>query len=512
MSFFQKVSFLLFFCLSPGTFIFCQAPDTLWTKSYGQSGFVHEVGTAVTATADGGYMVAGYLDYAQNDIWLLKTDRFGDTLWTRRIDGYGHNDRAFDIKTVTQGGYIVTGYTVTKIHWYGGSDYVPETEIWLVRLNDQGDTLWTKTFGQIDNFVGYGDIGYSVLEANDGGFVIAGEYSWVMVVIKTDANGQLIWEKQFGNSSCCPDEAAYGIAATADGGYIVTGSLYTGSSTDYDLALLRLDSLGNTLWSKRFDADAYDDIGKSVQPMPDGGFMVTGNSIFKGWNNELHVQRWVLRTNADGDTLWTKKFRDIAKDQEANAVLVSTHHTLVITGKSQGLYGHNLLYIGSLNYAGEVLWEKTIDSDGLPDNIGYDIAETPDSGYIVTGKYSRDIGVEGSNLWLVKLTAEETQPQALLSRLTPLSVQFDIYPNPSLRSARIDLYLGEENQTLNLTLFDIRGRRIKTLFEGNLLPNHTTRLPWDGGDANRKEISPGIYLLQAKTEKQQMTRRLTIIR
>jgi hypothetical protein len=163
--------------------------DTLWTRTYG--GTTMDVGQSVAQTADGGYIVAGAtFSYGAGmvDVYLIKTDSVGDTAWTRT---YGDSD--FDggesVAQTSDGGYIVTGYTES----YGAG----MEDAYLIKADSLGDTLWTNTFGGNDE-----DWGYSVTQTADGGYIIAGwtsSYGAGMVdfyLIKTDPLGVGIQEKQ----------------------------------------------------------------------------------------------------------------------------------------------------------------------------------------------------------------------------------------------------------------------------------------------------------------------------
>ena len=117
--------------------------DTLWTRTYGGSG--DDEAYSVQQTADGGYIVAGYTSSfgaGSGDFYLVKTNSQGDTLWTRTYGGSGY-DGAYSVQQTADGGYIVAGYTGS---FGAGSD-----DFYLVKTNSQGDTLWTRTYGGSSN-------------------------------------------------------------------------------------------------------------------------------------------------------------------------------------------------------------------------------------------------------------------------------------------------------------------------------------------------------------------------
>ena len=157
--------------------------DTLWTRTYG--GTRIEEGYSVRQTTDGGYIVAGYTNSfggARNsDAYLIKTNASGDTLWTR-IYGATDYDVAGSVQQTSDGGYIVAGMTYP--FWYLGTD------LWLIKTNASGDTLWTKIYGGQS-----GDEGNSVQQTSDGGYIVAGSTASFgagasdVYLIKTDADG-----------------------------------------------------------------------------------------------------------------------------------------------------------------------------------------------------------------------------------------------------------------------------------------------------------------------------------
>jgi hypothetical protein len=144
-------------------------------------------------------------------VWIVKIDSNGDTLWTRV---YGNNleDVGYGVCSTSDGGYIVTGYINGTGQWTAG-------DLWLLKTDANGDTLWAKVYG-----TGGEDFGFDVYETPDGGYVIAGRYANDMWLLRTDASGDTIWTMKYGGSGV---ESALALSMTSDGGYIIGG--YTGS-------------------------------------------------------------------------------------------------------------------------------------------------------------------------------------------------------------------------------------------------------------------------------------------
>ena len=135
--------------------------DTLWTKTYG--GDSGEEGYSVQQTNDGGYIIVGYTDSfgaGEDDIWLIKTDTNGAVLWERTYGG-SNDEEGFEVRQTSDGGYVITGYTSS----FGEGDY----DVWIIKINENGGTLWTKTLGGVES-----DVGNSVQQTTDGGYVVTG--------------------------------------------------------------------------------------------------------------------------------------------------------------------------------------------------------------------------------------------------------------------------------------------------------------------------------------------------
>jgi hypothetical protein len=168
-------------------------PDTLWTHVYGGSHY--DRAQCVQQTADGGYIAAGQTrTYGAGswDLYMVRTNSLGDTLWTRAFGG-SQQEYARYVHQTFDGGFIVAGGA--ESFGAGGDD------VWLLKLNSLGDSVWSRTFGgSQDDYASY------VGQTADSGFIIAGETrsygaGWVdMYLIKTDHLGNLSWWETYGGS------------------------------------------------------------------------------------------------------------------------------------------------------------------------------------------------------------------------------------------------------------------------------------------------------------------------
>ncbi|MFZ8835378.1 MAG: T9SS type A sorting domain-containing protein [Candidatus Caldipriscus sp.] len=202
---------------------------TYFAKTYG--GTFDDWAYSVQQTSDGGYIVAGY---KSGDIFLIKTDANGDIIWAKAYGGTSY-EQAYSVQQTSDGGYIVAGYTSSF-----GAGY---NDIFLIKTDAYGNLQWAKTYGGTDY-----DLAYSVQQTSDGGYIVAG-YTWSfsmgyydIFLIKTDANGNVIWAKTYGEIDW---DKAYSVHHTSDGGYIVAGSTESFGAGGRDIFLIKTDANGN---------------------------------------------------------------------------------------------------------------------------------------------------------------------------------------------------------------------------------------------------------------------------
>src|ERR1035437_858587 len=188
-------------------------------KIYG--GYRYSCAFSVQKTTDGGYIMVGYIQGVTGDttsVYLVKTNVYGDTLWTRTF-GENNESEGKCVQQTTDGGYVIVGETQD----FGAGYY----DVYLIKTNSSGDTLWTRTYGGIGR-----DEGWSVQQTTDGGYIIAGETSdfgapingYNAYLIKTNANGDTLWTKAYGNGAIF-QMYAFHVQQTSDGGYILCGSI-----------------------------------------------------------------------------------------------------------------------------------------------------------------------------------------------------------------------------------------------------------------------------------------------
>ncbi|MCK4576351.1 hypothetical protein KAU34_08080, partial [candidate division WOR-3 bacterium] len=260
-----------------------------------------------------------------------------DTLWTRTYGGE-HDDCAYSIQETSDGGYIIAGWT--RSFGAGNSD------VYLIKTYANGDTMWTKTYGGE-----YDDVGYSVQETSDGGFIVAGYIGSSVYLIKTDSNGNLLWSEWYGGSDY---DYGYSVQETSDNGYIIAGRISSFSAGGFDVYLIKTDSLGNTLWSKIYGGICWD-AGHSVKETSDGGYIIAGCTMLDGEGWDVYL----IKTYADGDTIWTKTYGGANWDV-GYSVQETSDGGYIVAGLTESFGAGSFdIYLLKIDSLGNTLWTRT---------------------------------------------------------------------------------------------------------------------------------------------------------
>ncbi len=409
-----------------------------WERTYGGSDY--DYGVSVQQTTDGGYIVAGGTESfgSGSQVYLIKTNASGDTLWTRT---YGGEGEAFgwSVQQTTDGGYIVAGWTRL---------YTPApVDVYLVKTNGQGDTLWTRTYGGADN-----DIGYSVQQTTDGGYIVGGFYelsngSSQVYLIKTNASGDTLWTRIYGGWHW---NDGFSVRQTSDGGYIVTGRTDSFGNS-WQVYFVKTDAAGDSLWTRTYGSDIGEEYGYSVQQTSDGGYIVVGRTNL---GNSIS-QVYLVKTNASGDTLWSRIYYD-RENVVGYFVQQTSDGDYIIAGGTAFDWTRYDVYLLKVSASGDTLWTRTYgDNGGSYIDEGHSVQQTSDEGYIVTGG-TESFG-NGYQVYLIKTDANgNVALETPVNPLAGLTVgQLKATPNPFTSFTRI---MGHEGE--RFALYDISGRKV----------------------------------------------------
>lgn len=374
----KKIVLLLStFLVVSGVVIAVPPPRTEWNKIFDRSS--GDKAHSVQQTADGGYIIAGVtevgpkpcLEPCPDSIWLIKTDPNGNEEWNKIFDA-SYWDFAYSVQQTSDGGYILAGQTLLGA---GGGD------VWLIKTDSNGAETWNKTFGGTD-----WDRADSVQQTFGGGYIIAGktrsfgagsEDAWL---IKTDSDGNEVWNKTFGG----PDyDYARSVRQASDGGYIIAGYTESFGAGGGDVWLIKTDPNGNEEWNKTF-GDWKADRAEWIQQTFDGGYIIAGQTV--SFTVEGYYDVWLIKTDPNGNEEWNKVFGGPWFDY-AYSVRQTSDGGYIVAGRGYT----NLIKTDSY---GTEEWNKAFGGSF------HSVQQTSDGGYIVAG--DTDTGLY-YNILLIKL-------------------------------------------------------------------------------------------------------------
>ena len=344
---------------------------------------------------------------------------------------------------MADGGYLLGGYSTSGTNDNKTSPNYGNGDFWVVRLGANGNRLWDKTYG------GTGDDQLSCLRpTSDGGFILGGSSdspasgnksapnfgSKDFWVVKTDANGNKIWDAAFGGTAL---DIVFSVQQTRDGGYIVGGYSTSGTNvnktapnygtagSDGDFWVVRLDGNGTKLWDKSFGGSDDDGI-YTVQELAGGGFILAGNSASPGSGTKTSPSYggydfWLVRLDAAGNQVWDRSFGGSADDGFDFARVLQTSDGGFIVGgdslspvsgnKTNANHGSSDFWVVRLDSNGNKLWDRAYGGTGF-DELS-DLAQTADGGFLLAGlssslpgdnKTSQNYG--STDFWVVRVDSQ----------------------------------------------------------------------------------------------------------
>jgi len=243
-----------------------------------------EEGQALVEAKDtSGFVGAGFTNSfgaGNYDVYVVKHRYNGTVAWTK-VFGGSNLDKAYDIQTTTDGGYIVTGET--KSFGNGQSD------VYLLKLNSNGTLAWSKTYGTPVN-----DIGYSVKQILGGGYIITG-YTQMndlllnkknIYLIQTDGSGNKVWSYAYGGSD---DEEGRSVVQLSDSSYAICGMTKSYGAGNDDAYLLKTSKTGTLSWGQTYGKDSIDRCFCLLRTA-DPGYLLTGQTYsFGSGKSDVYV-------------------------------------------------------------------------------------------------------------------------------------------------------------------------------------------------------------------------------
>ena len=322
--------------------------EIVWEKTFG--GEENDQGYCIIETHDGGYAITGSTESKGNgkkDSWVLRLDKNGELIWEKTFGG-DENDQGNSIIETSDDGYAITGSTESK-----GNG---KQDLWVLKLDRDGELQWEKTFGGEEN-----DQGKIILQKDNKHFIVAGwtESHGIIFadywLLEIDQTGQLIWDKTYGGDDIDKINA---LTIDRDNNLLALGITWSMGTGGKDAWVVKLDPEGNLVWEKLLGGNQDDELYQIISDKDD--YFLIGYSYSKGAGGK---DAWLVKLDDNGDLQWEKFYG--GRDSEfAESLVVLNNKNIVFCGQkirycpkcSSG--GYSYYWVAHLDDELEIKWEK----------------------------------------------------------------------------------------------------------------------------------------------------------
>jgi hypothetical protein len=491
-------------------------PEVEWQRCLG--GTSNEDAYSVAITSDDGYVLTGYTSSVDGDVsemqgvvdlWVVKLGSNGDLIWERTYGG-SSDERGLDIQQTMDGGFIVIGSTTSEdgdvTEAFGDGD------IWVLKLDPEGQLEWQKSYGG-----SFDESGYGIRQFPDGSYLMTGwTYSddgtisgnhggrdaWLAHIAN---NGDLIWQNCIGGPG---QDGARSMALTSDGAVVIAGWSNTNTFPDEgitgpdNLWVVKLNLNGVVLW-ERFFGGPGDDQGWDIMETMAGELIAVGQhksplADSTAWQYDA----WVVALDPDGQLVWEKKFGGNANDmafavgQYANGNLVVAGLTQSSDGDVSGNHGSVDGWLFSTGDQNELLWQRCIG--GTAEELVRALVVEPTGAVVVAGRTSSNDGdINGHHgsfdMLIMKFRGGPIGIEEPFEDWT-----FSAYPNPATDYLTVQLDLLRTG-AVELEILDVSGRMAMQLSLGR---QHHLRKQLDIGG-----LAKGVYQVVLRMDGRSINRR-----
>ena len=461
------------------------APAAAWSKTFGQDmPDEEETGDAITATAGGGFVLAGTRQDSSgnNDVWVFRADPQGSVVWEKMFD---IQKDAFDdarigsVKTDAAGNIIVLAASS-----FTDADYH------LLKLSPNGDLIFDKI---IDSAAYYAEF-YRAYALPDGGFIacitIDDDTQLIPRLIRIGANGNVIWKKSYAGNQLND------VIPMSDGSFMCAG---TKTAKPW---IFKTDGAGNLLWEKIYTEVAYGGLF-SMTLTTDGYLAATGGA----WDaSGIAARALALKADAgDGSLIWQKQFSKGDKGYWLGTAALPAPSggmcfmgTLLQPPANADLFSaifRSRVSISLVDADGNLVSEQTFGNDATRP-IGQSAAGTSD-GYVIFCA-TVEAGSSLQDAWVVK-TAFNT----VSATKTIPTVDFSTDPNPASGNTRLSLHTPYTGP-VQIRVFDAAGREVTRIRDEKDTENWNMNLPLRG-------LQTGTYRIQVVTNEGQGVRTIVVV-
>ena len=358
----------------------------LFNNTFGDASY--DYGRSLIELNDGGYLIAGntsLLGDNYSNALLIKIDHTGKEMWKRDYT-FSSVDRLNMVKELQDGSLVAAGFTMSSTNY--------SKDIFVIKTDAQGNLEWQRSYGDAQD-----ETANSIDISIGGGFIISGEvinentgFS-LCYLIKIDNEGELDWSNTFGGSQ---NDNGLSVISTNDAGFAITGMTRSLGDSNGDVWLIKVNSNGEMEWERTYGGDDTE-YGRTIQQTVDGGYIIIGQieSFALGYNDA-----YLIKTDSQGNEIWSQTFGGQGTDQ-GRQVVNTLDEGYLISGytDSFGTLGGFNFWLVKANSLGELEWQRFYGKQG--DDRGLSGIQTSDGGYAIAG-YTNSGTSSGSDILFIK--------------------------------------------------------------------------------------------------------------
>ncbi len=275
-----------------------------------------------------------------------------------------------------------------SLGWVDDFDSTKNSEFYLVKTNPKGELIWSKTYG-----TPFHDKGYDLLIDSNGDYVLAGGIEkkfndQEILLIKTDSSGNVLWSKRYEVPGV---NRLFDIENANDGSYIMCGNIYRNSNTEAFVS--KISKTGDIIWNKIFVNGAIDI--KAIHVTDQDEIIVVG---------DLRGGNMLMKLDKNGNIIWEKELSSNGPGglRDPRAVTVDNQGKIVVSGMGRGQIGsfhYEAAFILVADNLGEVEWAKNYFMED--DFVGYDIEIADDGNYLVAAGHDFNSSLDPPNGYVI---------------------------------------------------------------------------------------------------------------
>ena len=448
-----------------------QPPKRFYTK-FGGNGI--DIGYSAKPTKDKQYIVAGSTSsygYGNTDVYLVKVDSMGYPIWEKYFGGF-NNDVGRSVVQLPDSGYVVAGFTNS----FGAGGY----DAYMIRTDKNGNLIWQKAVGGLD-----WDFAYDLVLSPDGNIVVCGNTSSFGagkkdgLILKLDLLGNLIWQKTIGGIE---NEELKSVIITNDNFLATVGYTESNGDVNGDVYFYKFDLSGTMLFDVTYGGTGKDYANDVVQKL-NGDYVLCGA---KTYSSSPKTEPLYFSIAATGAFLWENHFTDNTNDDAFSSNCTTNNPSYVAYIRDRPILNFKSdvsIYIGTQIYLGT---DKITENGGYEDEFCYSIERMPDGGYVTVG-VTYSFGSINGDVYFLKQDSNLINNASLVGLINQTKKEI----KPTIRyisNSEIEVTMAENIVISNYNVLTMTGSSISS---NNSLHSSSFKI-------DLTTLSKGILILEVK--------------